>query len=77
MPTRCACGTVIITGGNRIIRRGLPKKKGGIGLHTTGVTPRTFKRNVQTMRVLLANGEVRRLKVCASCIKANKYVKAK
>jgi large subunit ribosomal protein L28 len=77
MPTRCACGKEITTGGNRIVRRGLPKKKGGIGLHTTGVTPRTFKRNVQTMKVRLPSGEVRRLRVCASCIKANKYTKAK
>lgn len=76
MASTCACGKQITMGGNRIVRHGLPKKKGGIGLHTTGVTPRTFKRNVQTMKVLLPNGQARRMKVCVSCIKAGKYQKA-
>ncbi len=76
MASQCACGKEITTAGNRINRHGLPKKKGGIGLHTTGITPRTFKRNIQTMKVRLPNGSVRRLKVCTSCIKAGKYARA-
>jgi len=37
--------------GKSIARRGLPKKKGGVGLKTTGVTKRTFKVNVQSKRI--------------------------
>ncbi len=37
--------------GQSIARRGLPKKKGGVGLKTTGVTKRTFKVNVQPKRI--------------------------
>ena len=76
MKAVCACGKAITGGGSRIVRHGLPKKKGGIGLHTTGVGPRTFKRNVQSMKVLLPNGAVKRMKVCTSCIKAGTYRRA-
>ncbi|MEM7309807.1 MAG: 50S ribosomal protein L28 [Planctomycetota bacterium] len=37
--------------GRSIARRGLPKKAGGVGLRTTGVTKRTFQVNVQTKRI--------------------------
>ncbi|MGI6086636.1 MAG: 50S ribosomal protein L28 [Kiritimatiellia bacterium] len=61
--------------GNRIIRRGLPKAKGGIGLHTTGVTRRKFLPNLQKIRTL-ENGGVKVRKVCATCIKSGKVNKA-
>jgi len=68
------CGKGPMTG-NRIIRHGLEKKKGGIGLHTTGITRRRFLPNLQRVRVR-ENGGVRRKRVCASCIKSGKIVKA-
>lgn len=37
--------------GQSIARRGLPKKSGGVGLRTTGVTKRTFKVNTQTKKI--------------------------
>jgi len=40
--------------GNSIARRGLAKPKGGIGLKTTGVTRRTFKPNIQTKKIWVA-----------------------
>jgi len=61
--------------GMRIVRHGMPKKKGGIGLHTTGITPRRFLPNVQNIRVARGGGTVR-MRVCARCIKAGKVVKA-
>ena len=61
--------------GNTIIRHGLAKKKGGIGLHTTGISARTFLPNLHRVRVV-ENGGVRRRTVCASCIKGGKIVKA-
>ncbi len=68
------CGKGPVTG-NRIIRKGLPKKKGGIGLHTTGITRRRFLPNLQRIRVK-ENGGVRKRLVCSSCLKAGKVVKA-
>ncbi len=43
----CGKGT---SSGSRIVRHGLAKKKGGIGLHTTGISKRIFKANLQKMR---------------------------
>lgn len=61
--------------GRRIVRRGLAKKKGGIGLHTTGVNRRRFLPNLQRVRVRDGN-TVRRMRVCAACIRAGKVNKA-
>jgi len=67
----CGKGT---TFGGSIARRGLPKKKGGVGLRTTGHTKRTFKPNVQRVRALV-DGEVRRVKICTRCLKSGKIRK--
>ena len=61
--------------GNRIIRHGLAKSKGGIGLHTTAVTARRFKPNVQRVSVKV-KGAARSMRVCTGCIKAGKITKA-
>ena len=61
--------------GNTITRRGLEKKKGGIGLNTTGVSRRRFLPNVQKIRVR-ENGGVRHRRVCAACIKGGAIAKA-
>ncbi len=37
--------------GSVIHRRGLAKKKGGIGQHVTAVVPRTFSPNLRTKRI--------------------------
>ena len=68
------CGKGVSTG-NTIVRHGLEKRKGGIGLHTTGVTKRRFLPNIQRIRVR-ENGCVSRRRVCTSCIKDGKVVKA-
>ena len=56
------CGKKKIYGA-RIIRRGLAKKQGGIGMHVVKVSPRTFEPNIQSVRVVDANGSVSRKKV--------------
>ena len=61
--------------GRSIVRHGMEKKKGGIGLHTIGVTKRRFLPNLHKVRVI-ENGGVARRRVCAACIKAGKIVKA-
>ena len=58
--------------GNVIVRKGSPKYKGGIGLHTTGITKRRFLPNLQTVTVTDGKGNARRMRVCAKCIKAGK-----
>jgi large subunit ribosomal protein L28 len=60
--------------GGSIARRGLPKKKGGVGLNITGRSKRKFKPNVQRVRALI-DGEVRRVKICTRCMKSGKIVK--
>ena len=68
----CGKGT---SSGSRIVRHGLAKKKGGIGLHTTGISKRTFKANLQKLRAKVGGG-VKTLTVCTACIKAGKVAKA-
>ena len=40
--------------GNKIHRRGLATKKGGIGQHVTAVTPRYFLPNLHSKRIWVA-----------------------
>ncbi|MBI4971532.1 MAG: 50S ribosomal protein L28 [Candidatus Omnitrophica bacterium] len=68
------CGKKPLTG-RSIARRGMAKKKGGVGKKITGITRRRFLPNLQTLRASI-NGGVRRIKVCTSCIQANKVTKA-
>jgi len=63
------------TAGRSIVRHGLEKKKGGIGLHITGVNRRRFLPNLHRVRVAENGGVVRKL-VCAACIKSGKISKA-
>jgi len=68
------CGKRPHVGGS-ITRRGLPKKKGGIGMHVVKNVKRTFSPNLQRIRVR-SNGQVTRKQVCASCIRSDKIEKA-
>jgi len=75
MPKVCEiCGKGTGTG-NSIVRRGKAKKKGGIGLHTTGINRREFRPNLHKVRAVVDGRKVR-LVVCASCIKRGKVTKA-
>ena len=60
--------------GNSIARRGMAKKKGGVGKKITGITRRRFFPNLQRMRIVL-NGHPQRARVCTACIQAGKVVK--
>jgi len=62
--------------GRSIARRGLPKKTGGIGLKTTGISRRRFFPNLQTVKVKLPNGTIKRIKVTAKALKAGLVQKA-
>ena len=76
MARECAVtGKKTITG-RRIVRKGLSKKKGGIGLHVTSATKRTFKPNLQKVKVALANGGARSMRVCTQCLRSGSVRKA-
>ena len=64
------------TKGNRINRKGVAKKSGGIGTHVTSITKRKFRPNLQRIRVKLPSGEVKRLWVAVKAIKAGLVEKA-
>ena len=62
--------------GSRIHRKGLTKKSGRIGTHISKITKRTFKPNVQRVRVRMPNGQVKRVWVSAKALKAGLVEKA-
>ena len=68
------CGKKPVAG-RTIKRRGLAKKKGGVGRKITGVNPRRFLPNLKTIRAIV-NGSPKRIRVCVKCLKAGKVVKA-
>lgn len=71
----CAiCGKKPVAG-RHITRRGLAKKKGGVGRRITGVSRRRFMPNLQSVRAII-DGKKKKMLVCAACIKAGKVEKA-
>ena len=58
--------------GNVIVRKGSPKYKGGIGLHTTGISKRRFLPNLRSVRVTDDKGGSKRMCICACCLKSGK-----
>lgn len=68
----CSKGAVV---GRTIKRKGLAKKKGGIGQHVTSANKRKFRPNLQRVKAII-NGITRYYNICTSCIKANKVTKA-
>ena len=60
--------------GRRITRRGLAKKKGGVGQRITGITRRRFLPNLQRIRTII-KGKVKKVRVCTKCLKAGKIKK--
>ena len=62
--------------GSIIWRSGKSKKSGGIGTHVTAITKRRFLPNLQRVKAVLPNGEVRYMRVSASAIKKGLVTKA-
>ena len=71
----CAiCGKSTMRG-NVVQRRGLAKKKGGVGKKTTSITKRVFRPNLQKIKLVIG-GKIQKAWVCAKCIKSGKVQKA-
>jgi len=60
--------------GRTITRRGMAKKKGGVGKKTTGINKRRFLPNLQSVKVKI-NGKIKRIRVCTSCLSKGKVKK--
>lgn len=73
---KCAVTGKGTVAGRRIVRKGLAKKKGGIGLHVTSSTKRKFKANLQRVRVRDENGTVKRVWVSTKAIRSGAITKA-
>ena len=68
------CGKKPVAG-RTIKRRGLARKKGGVGQKITGINIRRFIPNLKTVRAIVS-GTPKRIVVCVKCLKAGKVVKA-
>ena len=62
--------------GMKYKRRGMEKKKGGAGSKVVGKSFRKVLPNLQRIKIIL-DKTVQRALVCASCIQANKIIKAR
>ena len=67
------CGKKPVAG-RTIVRRGLAKKKGGVGQKITGITARRFLPNLKSVRALV-KGVPMKITVCVKCLKAGKVIK--
>jgi len=74
MPRVCAISGKRTRIGRQYTQRGLAKKKGGVGKKITGKSPRTFKPNIQKIRVVV-DGRVVRMKVAAKYIRRGMVTK--
>ena len=74
MPRVCALSGKKTTIGRQYTHRGLAKSKGGVGIKITGKSRRTFKPNLQKIRVVV-NGRVVRMKVAAKFIRRGMVTK--
>ena len=61
--------------GRRIKRRGMAKKKGGVGQRITGVSKRRFLPNLKIVKAMI-DGKKVKIRLCTKCLKAGKIKKA-
>ena len=70
----CAiCGKRPVAG-RIIVRRGLAKKKGGVGRRVVRVSKRRFIPNLQNIRINI-NGKVKNVRICTRCLRSGKVKK--
>ncbi len=68
------CGKTAVAG-RTYSRRGMLKKKGGVGRRTARKNNRLFFPNLQHVKAIV-KGTVTRLRVCTDCIKSGRVRKA-
>lgn len=62
--------------GNAVETRGKAKYLGGVGTKITGITRRTFKPNLQRVKISVPGGGARSARVCTQCIRSGAIAKA-
>ena len=62
--------------GNQVTIRGKKKYLGGVGTKITGITRRQFKPNLQRVRITMADGTNKSVRVCTSCLRSGGVTKA-
>lgn len=56
--------------GNAVEIRGKAKYLGGVGTKITGITRRSFKPNLQRVKITTPNGSAKTVRVCTQCIRS-------
>lgn len=56
--------------GNTVETRGKAKYLGGVGTKITGISRRTFKPNLQRVRITTPEGTNKTIRVCTSCLRS-------
>jgi large subunit ribosomal protein L28 len=74
MPRVCVFTGKKTSFGRKVSHRGKAKYLGGVGTKTTGVSPRTFKPNIQRVRALV-DGRIVRIKVSTKAIRQGLVIK--
>jgi len=69
MGMKCAITGKKPSVGNHYARRGKAKYLGGVGRKVTGITKRTFKPNLQRIKVVI-DGKVKTVRVCVKAIRS-------
>ncbi len=69
MGMKCAVTGKKPVKGNHYARRGKAKYLGGVGRKVTGITKRTFKPNLQRIKVVI-NGKVKTVRVAVKAIRS-------
>ena len=74
MSMKCsACGKGV-NHGRQLTYRGKAKYLGGVGRKVTGINPRKFEPNLQSVRCVV-DGVVKKRRVCTQCIRSGKVQK--
>ena len=63
------------TTGNTVETRGKAKYLGGVGTKVTGISRRTFRPNLQRVRIATENGTHRRVRICTRCLRSGAITK--
>jgi large subunit ribosomal protein L28 len=69
MGMKCAVTGKVPVKGNHYARRGKAKYLGGVGRKVTGITKRTFKPNLQRIKIVI-DGKVQTVRVCVKAIRS-------
>ncbi len=62
--------------GNTVTTRGKAKYLGGVGTKVTGISRRTFRPNLQRVRITTSNGTNKRVRICTQCLRSGAVTRA-